>query len=125
MFYSISNNNPHDTSKNEYIGSINEDRVIAKSNFGLDASENWLTAAEECDSVFLGSLADDDFIYHHDDLSEWRASDDISGYRPNIAIWESGYGLRGSSIFEITGDTPIQRVDEYFKKNGGNNLTLY
>jgi len=123
--YCVSNNNTLDNSKIEYINSINCGDVKAVNADNESGAENWVNAIRLCESMYVGVIGDDDFIYSHDEVSGWDYSEGISGYRPNTVIWQSGLGITRCDNFEVAGGTPLERVSEFMSKANGNNLTFY
>jgi hypothetical protein len=91
---------------------------------------NWTTALENAKSEYIWFMCDDDFVIPlgEEGLNELETGaryDDIVGFRPTtFSVVKGGENTRVQR-FAIDGRSPADRVLQYLKMNGGNNLTLY
>lgn len=70
-------------------------------------------------------MADDDFLIALGPSQILKLDDNISGYRPNFAVWEKDLGITRVTNFSIIGKTAKERIQCYTKNSKGNNNTLY
>lgn len=117
--------NSNDKSKESFLGNLKNDKFNYLISEFKKPTDNFFHCLNESKGKFVSNIGDDDKIIRLGDKKFENISDDVVGFRPSFVVYTKDYGVINFSNFSIIENSALLRINEYFKKNGGNNNTLY
>lgn len=126
----IVSDNSGDAQKQEKLEAIaHSDSVSLRyiHSPGATESVNWRAAIDGTTGTFVAPLADDDFLSVIEPNSFKLApiSEDVVGIKPQIVLWTPDVGITRVNNFPLSGNTALERVQQYSQWAQGNNTTLF
>ena len=112
--------NSNDKSKESFLGNLKNDKFNYLISEFKKPTDNFFYCLNKSKGKFISNIGDDDRIIRVGHKKFENISDNVVGIRPNFVVYTKEYGVSNFSNFSIIENSPLLRIKEYFKKNGGN-----
>jgi len=117
--------NSNDKNKEDYLSKLKGKQFNYLISEYKGTTDNWIFSLKSSKGKFISNMGDDDKIMRLGTLNLNNIGSDVVGIRPSFIVYTNEFGVMNHSNFSIIEDSPIKRINEYFKKCNGNNNTLY
>ena len=120
----VLSDNSQDEEKEKYFKNIQNRNFNYLISPHKELTANAYHCLENSKGKYICNLGDDDKIIKLNNKLD-VITDDFVGIRPNFVVFTKENGISNFSNFSIMQNTPVKRIEEYFKKCNHNNNTLY
>jgi len=119
--------NSGDEQKETYFKERASPAVRYMRSDGADARRNWQYVRNLSTGKYVSIVSDDDLVLALPgaNLAELHIPPGAIGVRPQMLMYTKGQGLYSLTNFAVTGPRAIDRIKDYFAKNGGANTTIF